>query len=184
MYANIPCSIGTERVARFMFSHGSSGGFSQYIMDRNDFDRDLQAWLATLGLCINFGEIFRTGPMTTTRIHVDGGMMDAACKLNWTFGAKDSRMVWWKPKHQVTNESPKITQKGTRYLDFDESECTMLGSAEIGQPSLVNVGVPHNIINSTDQTRWCVSYTLGMIGKDENLQWPDAVSLLGSHLTE
>jgi hypothetical protein len=172
-----------EQVARFMFSNGSPVGFSQFIIDRANFDKDLAAWLATIGLRINFGEIFRTGPMTTTRIHVDGGVMDAACKLNWAFGANGSRMAWWKPNHQATNASPKITPKGTRYLDFDESECTMLHSAEIGQPSLVNVGVPHNIINATNQTRWCVSYTLGMMEKDVNLQWPDAVSRLGPHLT-
>lgn len=178
----IPFSIDASPMIGAISRHGLTGGFLQSIIDHDDFDRGLSRWLSDLGLKINFGEVFRTGPMSTTRIHVDGPTMDESCKLNWAFGAKGSTMAWWRIVDHSMDLSPRLAPGGTRYINIDTAGCEMMHSEEIGSPSLVNVGVPHNIINPTNQTRWCISYMLGRMDSIQNLQWSDAIGCFGPWL--
>jgi hypothetical protein len=178
----LPFSIDTSPMINAMSIHGLSGGFLQSVINQDDFDPTLSLWLSDLGLKINFGEVFRTGPMSETTIHVDGPAMDESCKLNWAFGASGSTMAWWRITDPSMDLAPRSAPGGTKYIRIETSGCQMLHSEGVGSPSLVNVGIPHNIINPTNQPRWCISYMLGKTDVTQNLQWTDAIEVLGPWL--
>jgi hypothetical protein len=108
----------------------------------------------------SLAEIFYTPPGGSIGIHVDRVRgQDNPAKLNWAYGGAGSTMRWYS---QTDNTEPKImtTPIGTGYALFDRQSCTLVHETEIGQPTLVNAGIPHDVTNPDSHGRWCVSITL------------------------
>jgi hypothetical protein len=91
-------------------------------------------------------------------------------------------MKWWELKNPTAPLKYKLTPIGTRYLHFEEDECIEVASAVIGQPSLVNVGVPHSVDNRGCDARWCLSYVIWDLEKRDILQWDDALIKLSKYI--
>lgn len=141
---------------------------------------DTNAFLSKFNVSIQHAEIFYLPPQYELSIHIDD--KDAGqnhSKINWIFGAAGSRMYWWEPNEGHAAKH-YLTDIGTSYQVFDKQNCKEIWSAEVGCPSLVNVGVPHSVHNSTNEGRWCVSLMLGDNDTKFILQWDKAEQLFAS----
>lgn len=77
-------------------------------------------------------------------IHVDNQNGDRA-KINWVFGGAGSVMKWYKllnktPKEHLTGSAP-----GSSYKRYDANEVELIYTSSVSNPSIVQVGIPHNI---------------------------------------
>jgi len=152
--------------------------------DSEDIDKNLLALLRTVNIVVPHVEIFYTPPgLCQPGVHVDGYEIDHNhAKLNWVFGATKSFMRWFQPKQNI---DPIVTKTpiDTAYIGYNRSDCNLIWSHKIAQPTLVNAGIAHCIDNIADQGRWCVSHCLtdvkylhseGFSQSLKMLQWEDA----------
>jgi hypothetical protein len=98
-------------------------------------------------------------------------------------------MQWWKPKSNVEKIVDPIKQEDaykiatTPYaLGWEKDEVDFITEVEVRQPTLVNIGVPHGMINNTNSYRKALSITWKYNGED--LQWDDAMRLLNDIIEE
>ena len=68
---------------------------------------------------------------------------------------KKSLMCWYSSKEGVTNHI-NYTAIETKSINFTPNEVTLLHRQNVASPSIVQVGIPHNIINAAEE-RWCLS---------------------------
>ena len=133
-----------------------------------DIDNNLNEFLKKYGLEICYAEIFYTPPNTSSFIHAD---LDdpkyllkkntaSRCKLNYVFGADGSYMQWFKYKNLNKDIKKMQTRFDAPYLRYKDHECDLIYSTKTKQPSLVEVVIPHNVLNCTNEPRWCISYLL------------------------
>jgi hypothetical protein len=106
-----------------------------------------------LNLEIRLVEVFYSTPFLNSRIHTDSLGGDYT-KINWIFGGENSVMHWYNPKIEKTSNGK--TPINTDYISYEVNEVDHLYSERIVSPTLVQVGIPHNIENDYNH-RWCVS---------------------------
>jgi len=101
-------------------------------------------------------ELFYGPPATpyTLGIHIDNGPGDRS-KINWVFGGAGCTMHWYRVINNTIKEK-LITPVGSNYNVFDPADVKLLHTNTIVNPSLVQAGIPHNIVNPGDE-RWCYS---------------------------
>jgi hypothetical protein len=139
------------------------------------------AWIKLLkdhGLLFERLELFYGPPDTpyTLGIHIDNGPGDRG-KINWVFGGKGSTMHWYR----ITNNLPKAmleTPVGSKYNIFDPAEVQLLHTTTIKNPSLVQVGIPHNIVNPGEE-RWCYSMVITDPVKKDNVTFGRLKKIFG-----
>ena len=138
-------------------------------------ESDLGKWLASLNIEITRAgaEQFYTPPDMCIPIHIDGTSQDNKVKLNFQFGGVGSTMKWYKLNNPVVDLKENIGHLGG-YITVPSNQVTEIWESQIGQPSLVNTGVLHNIINGSNP-RWVISVPLWDIERRQNLQWSRAV---------
>ena len=163
--------IDTSQIDEIKKTIGSPDSFK--VFKAASIDNSVYDYLKKYKIKAAFSEIFYTPPHSKMPIHTDGEL--SKTKLNWIFGATGSVMQWWKP---LTTGTPKTNDIGYDYLSFTEEECHCIWTAQVGKPSLLNVGIPHSINNMTDEGRWCMSFVLYDTVKDQHLEWDDAVRKL------
>lgn len=108
-------------------------------------------------LFIKDWEIFYTPPKNILPIHSDGyqPFIDFT-KLNFVYNGGSSVMQWFKLKEEVPLDSD-TNKNNTSYTFIKPEQVDCVHEAQIGTPSLVNVGVPHGIDNSDNNAgRWCI----------------------------
>jgi hypothetical protein len=149
-YLNLPFPLFKEGIESSQFPK------TNHIKLNKDevLNNDLQNWFTSLKLEIHIVEVFYTQPNTTSTIHIDSIGGDYT-KLNWQFGGKNSVMNWYSINEQITPEY-KITPVGSTYTRFEQHEVTKVNTQRIQNPSLIQVGAPHNIENFSEE-RWVVS---------------------------
>jgi hypothetical protein len=105
------------------------------------------------GITVSLLETFYSKPYYHQGIHIDAAGGDYA-KLNWVFGGQDSLMYWYNLKEGATVEI-KTNIIGKQYSEYNKDQVDLVHSQQIGTPSLIQVGVPHNIINGPEE-RLCI----------------------------
>lgn len=139
--------------------------------------------LASRGLYASHIALFHTPPRRLLPIHTDTYIIPHFAKLNFVYGAAGSRMFWYKLKPgyvivpQVTDDQKKYrtpTGSNVAYVSIPGSECFPVASTAIGTPTLVDVGVPHSVLNNTDEHRWCISIPLRSLKDDHVLEFNEA----------
>jgi len=123
----------------------------------SNINNDLISLIDKLNLKILLTELFYTKPYVITKIHIDVTGGDYT-KLNYIFGGKDSEMLWYKPKDNTTKSINK-TPIDTSYISYALHEVEMIDKQFVKFPSIIQAGVPHNIINYSEP-RWCLSIVL------------------------
>lgn len=146
------------------------------IINYPTIDADLAALLKRLNIYVSRAEVFYIPPKTTLPIHIDLDKFSNIVKLNWVIGSGD--MIWWTPKND--NYQSCTTPIGTKYLLFNEADCTETHRQQIGFPSLVNVGIPHSVDNNSESPRWCISHNIHSISTKKQLEWNEAYYMLES----
>lgn len=102
-------------------------------------------------------EVFYTPAGNVLPIHSDGfqPFVDFV-KLNFVYDGDRSTMHWFKLKEELELTSDTNHNK-TSYTFIKPEDVDEIYKAEIGTPSLVNVGVPHGIDNKQNTNgRWCI----------------------------
>lgn len=173
---NIGFDIDTYPIRKIQSEYTELSKGRAFSVDISIIDTQIINFLKTLNLSIRHAEAFYTPPGRFTSIHVDGNYFDNHVKLNWVYGAPGAKMHWYVLKENV---EPEIynTVIDTKALFFKKENVDLVWSADIGLPSLVNVGGPHNIENNTTEGRWCLSLVLWDDVKNQRLDWYDSIKI-------
>jgi hypothetical protein len=131
-------------------------------------------------LKINHVESFYKPKSTiNSNAHIDrlGGSIS---KINWIFAGKDSTMNWLEllPGEKIIQ---KMTEIGTVYLGANNKNCTIIDSCKLQSPSLVQVGILHNVTNPTED-RFCVSVCFIDNKTNKRVPFETATTLLKQYL--
>ena len=93
----------------------------------------------------------------TMGIHTDRSYGDWG-KINWVFGGEGCAMHWYKALSASVKEVSE-TPVHSKYNLYEPNEVKLLYSTQVVSPSIVQVGVPHNITNPGHE-RWCYSMVM------------------------
>jgi hypothetical protein len=119
----------------------------------SDINPTLLNFLYKKRLSVPLVEAFYSEPNYTMKIHIDTVPGDFT-KLNWAFGGQDSLMHWYRVKENIP-VIQKTNMIGKGYSEYTADQVELCHSEAIGTPSIVQVGVPHNITNPFED-RLCI----------------------------
>jgi hypothetical protein len=139
---------------------------------------------------IGMFEVFYMTPNKASSIHVDQlnateVVLGDFTKINWVYHGQGSTMNWHTPKNleSVRDKTAKAGDIKTSdsvpnfYLPFNCDEVDLVHTQQVNFPSLVQVGVPHNI-HTGNEHRVCVSLTFGSFKEYRRYTWDESVSVL------
>ena len=141
----------------------------------SQLNNEFVEYLNNLNLHIAFVEVFYTKPNIITDIHIDASPGDIT-KINFIYNGLGSKMVWYKPINDTCGEK-KITSVDSNYVAFNKDEVTPIYADTLDKPSIVQVGVPHNIIND-NQARHCLSIVI--TENDQRVTMERAIEIFGA----
>lgn len=144
------------------------------------FHKDLHEFLSNNNLIILLAEAFHIPKFGILPIHIDGGQ-DNYTKLNWIYGGTGSKMHWYRAKVKRQKDEIGVTTIGTRYEHFSVEEVELIHSQTVGCPSLVQVGIPHNVTNPKED-RICISAVLANKLTGEHITFNEAVNSLSNYI--
>jgi hypothetical protein len=124
-------------------------------LNLNAINPEIIELFSKLSLNIILAEVFYSKPNLFSGIHVDstGGDIN---KINWIYGGTDCSMNWYSVKNPVNKKDLEQTSINTQSTKYYFNEVNIIESTVLKSPSLVNVGIPHNVKNKNEH-RWCIS---------------------------
>lgn len=153
-------------------------------VDPADVNPDLVKWFENIGIKFHLFEAFYTPPFGgKIPIHTDTPEVCDVVKINWTYGAPGSKLLWWEPKDIKYIDDFK-TEFGNQYLTAKQKHCKKLFEVEVKKPSLVNIGRFHSTYNPTEEGRWTLSLPLVNLENTRRLEWSEAVNILETYFDE
>ena len=138
-------------------------------------------WLSNLGCQIFFTELFYTPPYRNLVWHIDSDKPSEFIKINFIWGSQKHYMQWGELISQKSLEVSK-TVTNTKYIEFKDYEIRTLESTTINKPAIVNVGVPHRVVNLDNTGRWCLSAIIH--NNKGRIQFNDAVDLFNEYVLD
>jgi hypothetical protein len=147
--------------------------------------QELVDWIDGLGLTIGGAEVFHLEPNDLSYpnclpIHTDSSAFDNHVKINFVYSDIASTMNWYEYKDPTLLET-LTTPIGTGYITTTKANCELVYSAEVGQPSLVNTGMLHDISPVTS-TRYCFSFPIWKNG--QRLTWDRAMDIFKDYIID
>jgi hypothetical protein len=139
----------------------------------------LHATLKLLGVRVSYAECFRLNPYQVNNIHTDTVRGDYI-KINWIYGGKDSTMSWYTPNTEST-KNLMLTATGTTYENYELDEVTLVHKQQLHNPSLVQVGVPHDVQNYSE-LRYALSFVIAK--EDKRLTMNEAIELFSNYIID
>jgi len=132
----------------------------------------------SLNLNLFLVEVFYKSPGDTGGIHVDVRIGDFT-KLNWVYGGGDSKMNWYDPLVETYNIVQKTTAN-TSYISYSRHQVKKIEDTVIKNPTLVQVGVPHDVSNVTED-RFCISFVF-LDKQNKRLAMKESVELFQQYI--
>jgi hypothetical protein len=80
-------------------------------------------------------------------------------KLNFVFGNKESPMVWYKEKNEISKQQVKLNPIGRKFIEWELDEMEEVDRTFVQNGTLVQAGQQHAIYLKGYSTRWAVSIT-------------------------
>ena len=117
----------------------------------------LQKDIASRGLRIKEVQLFISPALFSMKIHIDGLEFNSNhCAVNWVVSESTNWDMSW---YEYTGDklAGQENSAGTFYLEPAPEECRKLETVRWQGPGLVNVGVPHRIVNLSHSLRYCIS---------------------------
>jgi hypothetical protein len=149
----IPLSESISDVVGFLKQY-NKGHFQ---ISKELVSNELKLLFAKCNLGIRLVEVFYRIPNAIGNIHSDLDIVGDYSKLNWIYGGEGSSMKWYKINKTYTRNTTTHTTAINSYaLYYKDTEVDLVHSQSVGNPSLVQVGIPHNVINGPAE-RFCVS---------------------------
>jgi hypothetical protein len=113
---------------------------------------------------IVLAEVFRRSSTEISVIHSDDKLPGDYSKMNWVFGGRESVMNWYELKNEKDILKIHETSIESYSLLYRMDQVELLYSEAFRGPSIVQVGIPHNIVNLKEE-RFCLS----VVFKDKSL---------------
>lgn len=143
----------------------------------NFIDTNLQNFLKARNIVAGNPVCFYTPPGSDRGFHhVDSTVIDNMVKLNFIVAEKNTVMQWFKFNGTDLDIIAQQNITGGGYLKFKPALCELIWEEELQSPSLVNAGIPHNVRNRSNASRWTISYPLFTLD-GKHLQWQQAVEI-------
>jgi len=149
-----------------------------------DFDTDFIELLDSLNISILGAEVVYTPPNARGQIHIDMQyhVKPTVAKMNWVFDGAGSVMNWYEKKNPGVVEEVRTLPSGESYIFVEDTQCNVVWSHAVAQPSLVNAGILHTVVNS-NEPRWCISHALYDKDQQQALQFQDAITKFAPWIT-
>lgn len=147
-------------------------------IDLTDLNPELVDLMNLLGLRINHAESFYRLPSSISEPHIDVAPGDIT-KINWVYMGKESKLNFYSllPAKRLFK---KVTPIGTDYYSASILDIKLEDSCTVQNPSLVQVGVVHNVSNPLEE-RFCVSIVF--VDKNNNrLTFDTAVKIFKDYI--
>jgi hypothetical protein len=116
-------------------------------------------------------------PYFTGTIHIDNEGGDYI-KCNWIYQGSNSIVNWYEPIDTIIKPANVISRE-YQFIKYDKSEVKLLYSQSVTLPSLIQVGIPHNVINF-NEPRECLSMVL--FYKNNRITMHDSIKIFNQYL--
>ena len=152
---------------------------------REFLDQEFINFFTNRGLHLIGVEVFYTAPNGRLGVHCDITSLGDVGKINWVYGGDNSLMHWYQVNDsynpEVTDERIKPTVVNSPSLRFQRSAVDRIHSQEVGCPSIVQVGTPHNITNGPTD-RFCISTIFARIDSRKRTTMAETIELFKEFL--
>lgn len=171
---NMPCIVSDFDPTIYKKRHHHS-------LDTNNFTPEFLELIDSLNLKITWAEIFYVRPSSIKdyRVHTDSTGGDYI-KMNWIFGGRGSKMQWFDIKSGVVKQ-PVKTVIDSFYFSYNSEEVSLAHGQPVRFPSIVQVGVPHNIYNPVED-RYCVSIMFRDKTTDDRITMEEAIQRFSKYI--
>jgi hypothetical protein len=166
----VPISLDLNPLTKPLSDYGTAGLVR---VPTEDISAEFTDFLQQRNIKILLAEIFYNPPFKISQIHVDAVGGDFA-KINFIYGGPKSLMCWYHT--DVVKNQIDYTIAKTRSINYQSDEVNLVHRQTLISPSIVQVGIPHNIIN-TARERWCVSIVPVSAETQKNLSFQNTVDL-------
>lgn len=153
---NLPFSLFKENVDPIALLKSNPRFAGHFNISSMLLNKEIIKLFNGLGLTIFLVEVFYRTPNSSGNIHSDLDKPGDYSKLNWIFGGEGSIMNWYNTNSNYVSASTNTTAIKSYALYYKDAEVDLIHTQVVGQPSLVQVGIPHKVINSNLE-RLCVS---------------------------
>ena len=171
-YLDIPIQPGIDLFSRTDYDPMY---YRHIKVEGEEINPELVSWFEKFNIQFYWFEAFYTPPYGgKIPIHTDTSTVCDVVKVNWTYGAPNSKLIWWEPKHEKHIDTFQ-TEFGAQYLTAEEKHCRHVYEVEINKPSLVNIGQFHSTWNPSTEGRWTLSLPLIDKTTSNRISWKDAV---------
>jgi len=134
-------------------------------LSADDLHEDFVKIVDRLGLTVDSVWIFKTNHFNKKwPIHRDNRLHGVSLenhtdypKLNWIYGDNSSYMIWYALKNNVKLSTRTDLQDDASYFHYEDEDMVEIERTIIKQTAIVQSGVPHSVLNTSDKNRWCVS---------------------------
>jgi hypothetical protein len=126
------------------------------LIDTTDLNEDFCELIKIKNLRFAHSQVFYLTPFSFMEVHQDENFLEDFPKMNFVFGGKDSVMQWFNPRPDSVKKL-KSTPLGKSYVSYNIADVKLIYRHTIAQPSIVQAGVPHNVVNFSEP-RQCFSF--------------------------
>ena len=150
-------------------------------LDLKDLSEEYLEWLDQHNLTISFSELFYCSAGGNIFLHIDEINPPDGCKMNWVYDQDETWMRFFKLKEgkEIQKHDNSI---GGLYYTANEGDYEFADKVKVGKPTLVNAYHLHDVINSSNFPRWCVSIVPQFKDKPESrLMWDEAMILFAPY---
>jgi hypothetical protein len=153
------------------------------VMPRDRYDAKLIDWCRSVSIEIAQIELIYTPANGWGKPHIDLHKLKDLCKINWVYGGEGSVMNWYSVK---SDRSGSIVNNSvsTFITTFHTDDLNKIYGCCVRGPTLLKVGIPHNVENTSDQERWAISATFRDADSGQLLDFDTAVSKLAKYLAK
>ena len=130
------------------------GTITYQSIDPKDINLKLYDFFKQYNLALTSFGLFYKPTSSFIKPHTDCEGGDYV-KINYIYGGKDSKMIWYKTK-DIIHTKESATGKPGSFIPYDLNEVEKIYEQTLSKYNIVQVGIPHNILNMLEP-RWCLT---------------------------
>lgn len=179
----LPFNLDTAWLTEQQLHISGNTCITNIVVPQDQHDVNLVDWCRKVEIEIAQQELIYTPAGGWGKPHVDLAQFSNLCKINWVFGGKGSVMNWYQVKSDCQGETVSNTVN-TFYRTFHTDHLEQIYSSAVVGPTLLNVGIPHNVQNPGDQQRWAITTVFKNPSTGKLLMFQDAVEQLKNYILD